>query len=72
MEPILKLLLFLVFLAAAGVAGYKVYQFFNNKVRASNTWLEVIGYTLLLILANVVLFFGGLYLLVRVYAWVAG
>jgi hypothetical protein len=72
MEPILKLLLFLVFFSAIGVAGYKIYQYFNTKIRGSNTWLELLGYTLLLILANVVLFFGGLYLLVRIYAWVAG
>lgn len=72
MEIILKLFLFSIFFLLMGIAGYKAYRFLNDKIRGSESWGKLLGFTFLLIVANILLFFGGLYLLIEVYAFLGG
>ena len=71
MLPVFKLFIFLTFLLFMGIAGYKAYHFLNNKIRGSSNGWELLGFSLMLVLANVVLFFGGLWVLVKVYGFLS-
>ncbi len=51
------------------LAGYKAYYYLNNKIEGSKTGWELLGFSLLLIAAYLILFFGGLYLLIKVYVF---
>lgn len=69
MEAIVKLLLFLIFFLSMALAGYKAYRYLNHKIEESKSGWELLGFSLLLIAAYVILFFGGLYLLIKVYVF---
>jgi hypothetical protein len=64
---VLKLLLFLSFFLSMVLAGRKAFTYFNNKIEESKSGWELFGFSLLLIAAYMILFFCGLYLLIKVY-----
>jgi hypothetical protein len=68
MEPVLKFLFFFFFLFMIAFVGYKTYQFFNTRIRNSVTGWQLLAYAFLLIVANLILFFGGLLLFLRAYS----
>jgi hypothetical protein len=67
MEPALKfvLLSFFVYLIAMGF--YKAYKFCNDKIAGSSSGWELLGFSLLLIVINIILLAGGLYAFVEVF-----
>jgi len=71
MEIILKVLLPCFFVYAMVLLFYRLYKLLNDKITGSRTLLQVVGYSLLLIVANVVLFFGGLLLLFEAYLYLS-
>lgn len=67
MSPFYKLILFLVFFWFIGWAGFNAYKLLNRKIREAETGWEILLYALLLVLVNMGLFFGGLWLLIKTY-----
>ena len=65
MLPFYKLLLFLIISSLVLLSGYSLYRFLNRKINESETGLQVLSYSLLLVLACAVLFFGGLFVLIK-------
>jgi|GEM_PF-2568884 len=59
----------LVFLTIVGMVwlGYLLFKRLNKKIQNSDTWGQIIGYSLLLFTACAALFFGGIYLLIYGY-----
>lgn len=55
----------LVFLFMTGVLwlGYRLFKKLNKKIQNSDTWGQIIGYSLLLLGGCALLFLGGIYLL---------
>ena len=68
MSPVYKLLLFLIIFGLMLVAGYLSFRHLDKKIKESETGWEIVGYSLLLLLVNAVLFFGGLFVLIKCYA----
>ncbi|WEK37640.1 MAG: hypothetical protein P0Y53_09005 [Candidatus Pseudobacter hemicellulosilyticus] len=71
MESLFRLLLFLIFAAGIGLAGFLLYRYFNQKIIGSVKGWQLVGYAILMILANAILLLGGIYLLYGVYAFFA-
>ncbi len=71
MEPVLKLLLFFSLFGVVFISGFKTYRFFNNKIMNSRNGWELLGFSLLLIAVNALLFFGGLFALIKAYSLLA-
>ncbi|HVF95890.1 MAG TPA: hypothetical protein VM871_01130 [Flavisolibacter sp.] len=71
MEIVLKVLLPLLFVYGMIVGFYRLYVLLNDKITGSRSLLQLVGYALLLILANLLLFFGGLLLLFKAYLYLA-
>lgn len=69
MTPVYKLLLFLIIFALVLIAGYSSFRCLNRKINESETGWEILGYSLLLLLVNAVLFFGGLFVLIKSYGF---
>jgi hypothetical protein len=69
MTAVYKLLLFLIIFALMLMAGYSSFRFLDKKIKESETGWEILGYSLLLLLVNAVLFFGGLFILIKSYAF---
>jgi len=69
MVPIYKLLLFLIIFALMLMGGYSSFGYLNKKIKESETGWEIFGYSLLLLLVNAFLFFGGLFILIKSYAF---
>ena len=69
MSAVYKLLLFLIIFASMLIAGYSSFHHLNKKIKESETGWEIFGYSLLLILINTALFFGGLFVLIKSYAF---
>lgn len=67
MSQFYKLILFLVFFWLIGLTGFKAYKLLNHKIREAETGWGILLYALLLVLANMGLFFGGLWLLIKTY-----
>jgi hypothetical protein len=67
MSQFYKLILFLVFFWLIGWAGFKAYKLLNRRIRAAETGWGIFFYALLLVLVNMSLFFGGLWLLIKTY-----
>lgn len=67
MSQFYKLILFLVFFWLIGLAGFKTYKLLNRKIREAETGWGILLYALLLVLVNMGLFFGGLWLLIKTY-----
>jgi hypothetical protein len=51
------------------IGFYKLYRKLNDKIMGSHTLFQLIGFALLLILANSLLFVGGLFVFFKVYAY---
>ena len=66
---IYKLLLFFVIFALIGIAGYASFVHLNKKIKESETGWSILGYSLLLIVINAILFAAGLFVLVKSYAF---
>ena len=69
MTAILKLLLFGLVLLLIVVGGVYSYRSLNKRILASDKLSAVVVYALLLILANVMLLFGGVWVLLKVYGF---
>jgi hypothetical protein len=66
---VFKLFLFAVIFSAFFVAAYKLYKVFNEKIiHAASGW-GLLGYILLLVIANMALLFGGLFALIKLYGF---
>lgn len=71
METTLKLILFFIFFFAIIIGFYKTYKYYNEKIEGSSSGWELLGFSFLLIVINVVLFFAGLYLLIMAFTFLA-
>ena len=71
MEPILKIALFFIFFFSIAIGGYKAYKYCNEKITGSSNGWKVLSFSLLLIVINLFLFFGGLYTLISVYTFLS-
>lgn len=67
MATILKLFLFCLFVYGMIIGFYRLYKALNARIIGANTMAGVAGYALLLICANLVLFFGGIVLFYQLY-----
>jgi TRAP-type C4-dicarboxylate transport system permease small subunit len=72
MEEILKLFLLVLFVFSFATAGYFAYKYFNEKIMGSRTGRELLTWSLCLVAINLVLFFGGLLLLFKLYFFLTG
>jgi ABC-type nickel/cobalt efflux system permease component RcnA len=71
MDTLLKIV-FPILLASLMVIGfYKLYHSLNEKITASQTLLQVLGYALILFVSCLLLFFGGLFTLFKVYLFLS-
>ena len=71
MQLVLKVLLPCFFVYVMVLLFYRLYKLLNDKITGSRTLLQVVGYSLLLLLANVLIFFGGLLLLFEAYLYLS-
>lgn len=69
MIPVYKLLLFLIIFSLVLLTGYSSFGFLNRKTKESETGWHILTYSLLLVLACTVLFFGGLFVLIKSYSF---
>jgi hypothetical protein len=69
MNNVLKLVLFGLFVYVMILCFYRTYRLLNDKITGSQTLFQVIGYALLLILTNLLLFGVGTFLFLQVYAF---
>ena len=69
MIPIYKLLLFLIIFGLILTAGYSSFVYLNRKINESETGWQILGYSLLLLLVNSVLFVGGIFVLIKSYSF---
>ena len=67
MDEILKFVLSALFVLCFAIAGYYAYKFLNRRIVESKTGWELLVYSFSLIAINVVLFFGSLVLLFKLY-----
>jgi flagellar biosynthesis protein FlhB len=67
MNTVLKLVLFFLFLYFMINGFYRLYRFLNKRIMQSPSPLGVLGFTLLLIVVNVLLFCAGLVVFLKVY-----
>jgi hypothetical protein len=71
MPTIFKLLVSALFIYLMVLGFYKLYVLLNDKITGSKNILQLVGYAMLLIVANLLLFFGGLLLLFEVYLYLS-
>lgn len=71
MATAIKFILFCVFVYAMILGFLRLYKLLNNKIIGSQTMTGVVGYALLLLAANVLLFFGGLALFYKLYVYLS-
>lgn len=71
MLPLLKILLFPLFAAGIGLAGYVIYRYFNEKIISSRSLGALLFYTCLLIAINAGLALFGIIALITVYDWLS-
>lgn len=71
MSVIFKLVVTALFVYLMILGFYQLYVRLNDKITGSKTILQLVGYALLLIVANLLLFFGGLLLLFKVYLYLS-
>ena len=69
MIPVYKLLLFLIIFGLILTAGYSSFVYLNRKINESETGWQILGYSLLLLLVNSVLFVGGIFVLIKSYSF---
>lgn len=71
MSPVYKLLLFIVIFSLVLMIGYSSFRYMNRKIKESETGWELAGYSVLLLLISAGLLFGGLFLLIKSYGFLA-
>ena len=71
MSPVYKLFLFIIVFGLTLMIGYSSFRYLNRKIYESETGWGLAGYSLLLLLVNVALFFGGLCVLIKAYSFLA-
>lgn len=71
MSAVIKLIIFLVFFFSMGIGFYKTFIFLNGKIKGSQTAWQLLGYSVLLIAVNLLIYFGGLYLLIVIYQFLS-
>ncbi|HUC79811.1 MAG TPA: hypothetical protein VMR70_02810 [Flavisolibacter sp.] len=67
MEAILKIVIPVLLALLMIIGFYKLYQLLNEKIIGSQTITQVVGYALVLFCSCLVLFFGGLLVIFKVY-----
>jgi hypothetical protein len=67
MEPALKFVFLSFFVYLILIGFYRTYKFCNDKITGSTSGWELLGFSLLLIIINIVLLVGGLYALVEAF-----
>lgn len=71
MNTVIKVVLFLLIIFVAGLLGYRVYRFLNNRIRSSETGWQLLAYSALLFVASAVLFIGLFFALAYIYLFFA-
>jgi hypothetical protein len=71
MEPALKFVLLSFFAYLIAIGFYKAYKFCNDKIIGSSSGWELLGFSVLLVVINIVFLVGGLYALVEVFRFLA-
>jgi hypothetical protein len=67
MDSALKFVLLSFFVYLIAIGFYRAYKFCNDKITGSSSGWELFGFSLVLIIINIVLLVGGLYALVEVF-----
>jgi len=67
MNELFKLVIFLIVLSSMAVLGYWCYKKLNQRIIESETAVSLIFYSLILIVANFILLFGGIFILIKAY-----
>jgi hypothetical protein len=67
MNELFKLVIFLIMLLSMALIGYWCYKKLNQRINASETAVSLIFYSLILIVANFILLFGGIFILIKAY-----
>jgi hypothetical protein len=67
MESTLKVVFLSFFVYLILIGFYRAYKFCNDKITGSSSGWELFGFSLLLIVINIVLLVGGLYALVETF-----
>ena len=71
MVSILKVLITIAIGVFMLIGGYYAYVFLNRKIRESVGMLDLLAYSVLLLAALGILYFGGLYVMIKVYNFFA-
>ena len=71
MSQVYKLFLFIIIFGLTLMMGYSSFRYLNRKINELETGWELAGYSLLLLLVNTALFFGGLFVLIKTYGFLA-
>ncbi|HVG41328.1 MAG TPA: hypothetical protein VM888_06930 [Chitinophagaceae bacterium] len=69
MNPVFKVLILFTFFLFMSLAAYKAYIYFNNKITGSKNGWQLLLFSFLLILINIIIYFGGLWALIKVYTF---
>jgi len=67
MNELLKLVIFLIVLSSMAILGYWCYKKLNQRIIASETASSLIFYSLILVVTNFILLFGGIFILIKAY-----
>jgi len=67
MYELIKLIIFLIVLSSMAILGYWCYRKVNQRIIASETVVSLIFYSLILVIANVILLVGGIFILIKTY-----
>jgi Kef-type K+ transport system membrane component KefB len=71
MHPLIKLLVFITVPSIFLLVGYYIFRLLNHRIRNSETRGAMIMNTLFLVLAAAILFFTAVFLLIKLYAYLA-
>ena len=72
MEPVLKLVLFVLIFSSMVVGFFRAYKIYNEKIISASSGWALFGFALLLIIICALIFVSGLYLLLNVFVYLAG
>lgn len=67
MLPVLKIMLFPVLAGIACILGFKVYRYFNEKIKGSKNLWQLVLYALSLIIIYMGIIIAGVWALLQVY-----
>lgn len=71
MPAVYKLVMFIIVIGLVLLVGYFAYGYLHNKIKESRTGWQLAAYSFLLIAINAILLFAGVYLLVKIYGFLA-